>query len=509
METKVIENIDELYKMLNGYGRFQRIVNVMLACMIIPQSFHVLIMYFVAQGPKWRCVENSTVCQLNGVQDSHNTYRCNIPHIDWKYANPLEYSIISEFSLDCEKEWIVHLATSVHYIGWATGAIILGMAANKYGRKNVIFSSCLIISITGTVSACIPNIYLFLICRFVIGFATPGSVSVLYMMMGELVDDEHRSFASIVITATNTAALSLLGLKAIYIRRWRNLLLACSLPYVFLLVFYKFVPESIRWLYLHNKEDEMMKECKRIAKWNQIELHNEFTILPPPTLEENRKIDTGFLDLFKTFTQGKIILALMFSWFMVNALYFGFFLTADDFHISMHLSFILFSVVEIPSSLLGCYCSDRFGRRVAVPASMAMGAVTALSLAFLPVIKKLIIPRIILGMLGQGLFIVSFNCLIPWTVEILTTDTRALGMGVVACTGRVGGTLCPWIANALKVVQVNAPFFAIGSLAICTTLVMVYLPETKGVPMKDVEELHHNVESDEEVSKHLLKEMNH
>ena len=363
----------------------------------------------------------------------------------------------------------------------------------------MIFTSLLVIILTVAVSSFATNIYVFLVCRFIIGFATP--VSVLYVMVGELVDDKHRFFASFVVLFMISCAWFVLTLKAYYIKNWRTLLQICSIPYLCMLVFYKFVPESIRWMYVNNKEEKVMKECRRIAKWNKVELPSDLTIAPPHT-EGNNKRKPNIIDLFRTRTLVKLMLALMFSWFMVNALYYGMFLTADDFQISKHVSFILFTIIDIPATLLGCFFNDRYGRRKTIPLCTALGAIISILLAIIPMNNDLIVVRLVLGVLGKGFFVGSFNGLITWTVEILTTDIRTLGMGVAAAIGRTGGLLCPWIADSLKNVHVIAPFVAIGTLGILTSVVMRHLPETLGVSMQDVS----REEESEGVSQPIIEE---
>ena len=59
---------------------------------------------------------------------------------------PHDFSITTEFDLQCERAWMRHLMNSVLFVGWGVGAIALGWVADNYGRRFIIYLSqvCLI-----------------------------------------------------------------------------------------------------------------------------------------------------------------------------------------------------------------------------------------------------------------------------------------------------------------------------------------------------------------------------
>lgn len=485
--TSSFISIEEILTSLNSYGRFQRIINIIFAFITMPTCFHILIMYFIEAQPQWKCVvvggdENSSGCGNGTIYPASNQTRCDIPRRYWAYAESNDYSIITEFQLDCGKEYLAYIANSVYFLGWAIGAIILGILSNLYGRRIVIVTSSFITLSIGLVSSFVPNIYLFICCRFILGIFTMGNVSLLIVLIGEFIDTKHRPLAGMIITVSYTVAITMLGVKAYFIRRWRLLLRACSLPYFFVIFFYKFIPESIRWLYLHNRKREMLAVCKRMAYWNKRKFPDDFTIPAPESTSQSR---AAVSKIFGNRQNLKLIMVLMFNWFSANALYYAFFLTAEDFGISMYLTFIFFALVEVPSNIIGSVCSDRLGRKKTVPISILLGGAISFLIAFLPKTKELLILRIILGVFGTSFLIISFNFLIIWSVEILTTDIRSVGIGIVSAAGRFGGISAPWIAVYLRMIHPSLPFVTIGGVGVISGLAMLSLPETRGVVMKD------------------------
>jgi OCT family organic cation transporter-like MFS transporter 15 len=481
------KSIDDILSLLNPYGRFQRLVNVILAIMFIPASFHYLIMYFVAVDPSWRCVANSTVCLLNGTHSSYNMHKCNLPRKQWEYTEEIGFSIITQFDLYCENIWMVHLANSIYFVGTAVGSFILGWLSNVHGRKIVIFSSAVTIIIVGFLSAFVPNMPLFIACRFIIGFSTPGNAYVAHILIGELVDNEHRPLASMIILSTYTMAILLLGLKAYFIRRWRSLLIACTMPYLFVIIFYNYVPESVRWLYLHNLNEKLIKIFKRMAYWNKTTIPDNFVILPP-NLECTEKKRWSHLQLLRTRTIAIRSVTLAYCWFASYVVYFGLFLSAGDLGGSLYVNFIVFSAIEIPANIILGYLSEHIGRRAVTATSMTIGSLTCVFIAFIPSNEKLVILRIVLGTIGQGCLVMAYNGIIPWTIEILPTDIRSVGVGMFAAAGHCGGMASSWIAKALKSKSVLASFVVIGIIGFSAGCLLFSFPETKGLVMKDVDD---------------------
>ena len=192
---------------------------------------------------------------------------------------------------------------------------------------------------------------------------------------------------------------------------------------------------------------------------------------------------------------------------MVCILYYSSFLSADNFHVSIYASFILFSVIEIPVNILGTFFISRFGRRATIPTSMLVASIITLLVAFIPTTANLITLRLTLGIVAQGLFELSFNYMFPWTVEILSTDVRAVGCGLVSGFGRLGGGFSSWLAKGLRMVDGRIPFIVTGVWGIISSGVMFTLPETKGVAMREFND--DDEESDIDISERdvlLIKE---
>ena len=97
MET--IADIDHVLPLIGELGRYQIIVLVILSLAVMPPSLQWLGIYFLADDPPWRCVTNSTKCNISGVINADSPWdnlRCKLPREDWEYVEGKYYSIVTE-----------------------------------------------------------------------------------------------------------------------------------------------------------------------------------------------------------------------------------------------------------------------------------------------------------------------------------------------------------------------------------------------------------------------------
>eukprot|EP00794_Sanderia_malayensis_P018704 gene18704-20592_t len=264
--------IDEVLPMIGGFGKFQVILEIVFCIISIPGAMAVLLPYFAQHDPGWTCAFNSTVCKLNGTITSSNKNdfekRCNMPRSEWQFTQPKHYSVVTQFDLSCEMQPYNLLATSMVFIFWALGAVVLGWLADKYGRKLVLIPSTAAIVIIGFISAFSPNFAFYAVARVLVGFFIPGNIIQLFVLISEFVGPRHRPLAGITLWIAYSAGIALLGVIAYFVRTWKLLIIICTAPYFFTFIFLKFIPESIRWLCLNGRTEDAMEIIKRIAKVN-------------------------------------------------------------------------------------------------------------------------------------------------------------------------------------------------------------------------------------------------
>lgn len=83
-------------------------------------------------------------------------------------------TVVTEFGLICDKAWFVSACASIYQVGYAFSSIIVGYSSDKYGRKLTYKAMVIIEIFSGFGQALAPNVYVFLVSRFVLGISAYG-----------------------------------------------------------------------------------------------------------------------------------------------------------------------------------------------------------------------------------------------------------------------------------------------------------------------------------------------
>ena len=83
-------------------------------------------------------------------------------------------SVISEFSLVCDREYLISLQNSIFVASWMAANLFLGMFSDRFGRKRTLVIFGALETITGVGLSFAPNITVFIILRTALGFCDTG-----------------------------------------------------------------------------------------------------------------------------------------------------------------------------------------------------------------------------------------------------------------------------------------------------------------------------------------------
>lgn len=116
------------------------------------------------------------------------------------------------------------------------------------------------------ISAVISDLWMFLICRFLIGTSVGGVMLCFYVLVIEISGKSFRPYAIVLSEVAYLLGYFAIPIIAYFVREWRYLQLATSVPWIVTLSFYWLIPESPRWLITVGKKQEAIKILSYIAK---------------------------------------------------------------------------------------------------------------------------------------------------------------------------------------------------------------------------------------------------
>nr|XP_043610860.1 organic cation/carnitine transporter 7 isoform X2 [Erigeron canadensis] len=381
------------------------------------------------------------------------------------------------------------MITSVVFAGMLVGAYSWGVVSDKHGRRKGFLITATVTSTAGFLSALAPNYYFLLILRCLVGIGLGGG-PVLSSWFLEFIPAPSRGTWMVVFSAFWTVGTIFEASVAWFVMPtlgWRWLLAFSSLPSLLLLLFYRAVPESPRYLCLKGRTTEAFIILEKVAKTNgqplppgilvsdhEIELNekstesedahllpqNKFTDERPEITDHSKKDASTFALLFSP----ELIKPTLLLWvvFFGNAFsYYGLVLLTTELHngrntcgpteyqpqheeVSYKDVFIT-SFAEFPGLLISAFTIDKLGRKRSMSTMFFLCCIFLLPLVFHQ-------PQAVTtGLLFMARICITttFTVVYIYAPEIYPTSVRTTGVGVGSSVGRIGGMICPLVAVGL------------------------------------------------------------
>ncbi|XP_071835837.1 organic cation transporter 1-like isoform X2 [Apostichopus japonicus] len=273
--------LDDAYSRIGDYGRGQVLI-FFIICSIgqLPASWHIFAIVFLGATPNHWCKPASVDTEWAHVTDQigYDIAKCGESEEGnssiscengWFYSDDLYGStIVSQWDLVCDQAGFAEISQTVLMVGVMVGSYLAGYLADRFGRKPILFISLFVQGIVGTIQAFSSSFTMFIIVRFFIGVLDQGYELPVYTMVSELFTPRWRPYSFICMMNFWAGGILSLPIIAYFIRDWRYLQLAISIPFLFLPIFYWVVPESPRWLLSNGRYEEATAIVKKIAHFN-------------------------------------------------------------------------------------------------------------------------------------------------------------------------------------------------------------------------------------------------
>lgn len=321
----------------------------------------------------------------------------------------------------------------------------------------------------------------------IVGATTSGVFLVAYCLSLEMVGKESRMVAGVVFMMFFSAGYMIMGPFAYFIRDWRWLQVALTVPGFVFLLYWWFIPESTRWLLANNRKDEAIVQIQRIAKSNKVEIPQEIldkvVEAQVESNSDNNENKPSLLDLFKTPNLRTKALLIFFNWFVISGAYYGLsWSTGSSLSGDPILNHMLSGAVEIPGYVFLLFTLNRFGRKKILSGNLIFAGTTLLLSLLVPQdINWLVIT---LTMLGKMSITASYGTIYLFSVEQFPTVIRNVALGAASMSARVGGVSAPYLIYLSRFWK-PLPILIFGVTALLGGFLSTFLPETYGKEMPE------------------------
>ncbi|GAU99528.1 hypothetical protein RvY_10520 [Ramazzottius varieornatus] len=520
------KDVDTLLGFLGRPGRYQIIAFFLLAFMHIPFAYNSLAMIFLGGRPSGSHCGGTEVnisrpedlpgcrtmmmftsdgevtsCMKPSAAWTNTSSKpgfCNNCSLQYDFHLPSETTIVSEFDLICENYWLTSMGTTIYFVGCMFGGALIGLISDAKGRKTAILVATLLLIGSGFGVTFAPNIWVFLVFRFLVGCFMQGADLTAFTLLMETFSGRYREFAGVSAQLMWVSGVISLAGIAYGLPNWRNLQLFITIVPVIVLPCLLFVKESIRWLYVSQKFEEAKSATASILKFNNLpkskkvsDCENYLVLWYQKEDDDSLEKDGGYStwNLFSSPQLRKRILGLMYIWFVASLWYYVISFAITDLFGEKHVNVAIAGSLELPATLLTMVATKRFGCRRPLIWTCAITAVLSIIAGSLPTsTTTYAIIRTVFAQFARGGTHALFNAMLPYASDLMPTVVRNKGLGVCSFAMRLGGVLAPQLLLLGTYTSPEVPFVLCGILGLGGAAVTYILPETRGVRLPETVE---------------------
>ncbi|GAV03917.1 hypothetical protein RvY_14281 [Ramazzottius varieornatus] len=521
-------DFDDILQDIGEFGRYQQLLLIIVILpSLIPGGFHGFSQIFSVGVPEdYWCRLPPSLCQnftendakkyflpQEGAGNATRHSQCRMFDVDpdqfldlvtnltvprstptipcqhgWEYDRSVYRSTIAtDWDLVCDKDFFPTLSLFINTVGTLVGSLIFGYLIDRIGRKKTFFLVLAIQIASGLATAAAPEFWTFCFFRFFNGLTLIPSWIIPFILCMELIGPSKRAPVGTTMSLALTLGVISLAGVAWLIRDWVQLQLAVTLPFVVFLGYWWFLPESPRWLLSQGKFDETMDIVRRIAKVNGVKLRENYIeemfakYKAAKALAADHKQYDAF-DLFRTPNLRKKTIVIIFDTFCVYSVYNGLNFFVPHLGSEEHISFLLASLVELPSYLVLYLTLNRFGRRPVLLLSMVLGGAFCILCSVVPENNDHLVK--VTFLISKFCITCSYFVTDLFATELFPTVVRGAGASLSQTISAVGLCFSPLIAYfAHKLFYL--PLLIFGLLSIVGGVVSMILPETVNQPLPE------------------------
>ncbi|XP_067002469.2 carcinine transporter [Anabrus simplex] len=515
-------DLDDLLPQVGEYGRYQKLL-LWLVCLpaCLPCGFAAFNQLFMTGVPPHWC----RIPELEGIpstvrrhlaipleEGSNSSYsQCSAYAVNWTAlleelpweelepnsswttqpcAHGWEYntteitsSIVIDFDLVCTHSIYPTLGLVALNTGGPAGVYAFGWLSDRIGRR-LSFFSCLTTLLVGSLLTPVAqDFWSWAAYRAIVGLTIPAIYQIPFIIALELVGPNYRSFVTVMMCIFYTVGLIILSGIAYLVRDWVTLSIVTSAPFLVYYFYWCFLPESPRWLLARGRFEEASKILETLAKINNKELPPTFRqklkqkmALHRTKSEEIRMKQTpGMMMLCKTPNMRLKTILITLNWFANEMVYVGLCYYGPALGSNEYISFLLSSLVEIPSYLACWVVMDRWGRRWPLCVCMFVGGVSCIVTVLLP--EDAVNTTLALFLFSKFAISASFLIIYPFSGELYPTQLRGVGIGTSAYISGLGLILIPFVTY-LGSEMLAMPLVIMGVISVIGGIAGLRLPET-------------------------------
>jgi MFS transporter, AAHS family, benzoate transport protein len=368
---------------------------------------------------------------------------------------------------------------SYGFIGMMIGAILFGIVADKFGRKNVLIASVVLFSAATALCGFAPGPTIFSILRFFSGLGIGGVVPNVIALLTDYAPKKMRNMmVSIALCCFPIGGIlaAFVAMQLIPVWGWEGVYWIGGIPLLMIPFMVKHLHDSPAILLLKGRIDDLRLVLSKINGQLSFAKHTEFEIA-----EEKGESGSPVAALF----QNKRTLGTLMIWvaffmclLMVNGLttWLPKLMVQSGYALNSSLTFmVVLNVGSIIGTLYLGSLADKYGsKKVLVP----MFFISAISLSLLGFGNNMILLYLLIAITG-ACTVGAQNISYAFTSQYYPSYMRSTAIGLASGVGRIGAIVGPTFGGILLEfnisVQMSFIAFAIPGIIAAAAFALVPL----------------------------------
>ncbi|KAK4883422.1 hypothetical protein RN001_006741 [Aquatica leii] len=482
------QSLDSILEKLGNFGKYQCFVVVLFSIAVTLHSSLYNTFVFTTKDLNYRCEVRScekTPSEYNSswLQNAfpiteNRPAKCErFVHLNISECNYLDFNrsivekcddyvyetkektIIQDFNLHCNQNtWKLTLIGTLNGIGQLLGLPIAGYVSDRYGRLTTLVWGMVLAASCGIIRSLTTIYVLFATFELLDSMIGAGAYSCAFVLGVELVGPKNRVLIGMLISCSYTIG------EVLIVRA----------PSLIIIVYYWIAPESVRWMLIKKKYDQVKKTLRIVAKVNgknipEKELQELCSITD--TAEKNYPIT----DLFKSRILILRFINCCFCWITCVFVFYGLTINSVALSTNSYLDFILTSLVEIPGYTVTYILVDKIGRRIGILSTLILTGICCSAFVFIP--EEMYWLKLTTYLLGKFAITAAFSICYIITTEIFPTCLRHSSVASCSMFGRIGYAIAPQLP-LLEQLWKPLPLLLFGVMSATSGVLSLYFPET-------------------------------
>lgn len=394
----------------------------------------------------------------------------------WEYdKSAWDETATAHFNWVCEDEYLVTTMFSLAIAANAIGTLLFALLSDRYGRRPIFFVCVLMSSVFGLCNLYSPGWKVFSATKFLGSMPYFAMYQLPYIIVVEQSTPKTRGRVAALCAVFITLGMCCLSLVAWLTKHWKTFGLACYLPGFLFFAFWKFLPESPRWLLSNGRVAECSSVLHRIASTNgKTDPPDLIKVLCELKKEEIHL--PGLIALIRIASLRKRIIIVALKTAILCIVYSGIVYNIRNMTGNEFINFFALSLVDIPGNLLGMVSARFLGRRLTTVYTQFIAAGFCF---FASVATTNQLALTVLCSLGK-LFMTSTVVVVFMQVgELFPTPLRCVAYGLTGALGLSATVVMP-VLMSLGTLDPRLPYYILGALCLLGASISSLLPETLG-----------------------------